>query len=344
MLSWHEGFGLTGWEAIAAEVPLIISRHSGLFELVSDYLHGAGIGCLNVVDIQGQRGGAGEDNFTPDDLKQVSNAILSISANLGHHRDNARALKRLLIERFGCTWRDVASRFLDTLPEPEPAATVDVQNPKTSNSPVADALRDSGVRGENTSDAQYGPFHRLASPTQTDEMASLQEAEGRIYGSSGRFTLGPAVQAYQGPLPPNAVGVEFTTSVPPSLKTDFHATWYRSQNGVPISTRRGEDYFAVPVTITKRVALSFGIDAVLNNPLIEVVDRHDDMGSYAVRIGGLDTIVFIELGRFRTQEITKFGLNRSAVAGAPVSFCGLIASLWNSAIISLRLTGPSAGR
>jgi len=26
MLSWHEGFGLTGWEAIAAEVPLIVGR------------------------------------------------------------------------------------------------------------------------------------------------------------------------------------------------------------------------------------------------------------------------------------------------------------------------------
>jgi UDP-N-acetylglucosamine:LPS N-acetylglucosamine transferase len=25
MLSWHEGFGLTGWEAIAAQVPLIIT-------------------------------------------------------------------------------------------------------------------------------------------------------------------------------------------------------------------------------------------------------------------------------------------------------------------------------
>lgn len=25
MLSWHEGFGLTGWEAIAGEVPLIVS-------------------------------------------------------------------------------------------------------------------------------------------------------------------------------------------------------------------------------------------------------------------------------------------------------------------------------
>lgn len=30
MLSWHEGFGLTGWEAIAGEVPLILSKRTGL--------------------------------------------------------------------------------------------------------------------------------------------------------------------------------------------------------------------------------------------------------------------------------------------------------------------------
>ena len=34
MLSWHEGFGLTGWEAIAAQVPLIVGRQSGLYRLV----------------------------------------------------------------------------------------------------------------------------------------------------------------------------------------------------------------------------------------------------------------------------------------------------------------------
>lgn len=36
MLSWHEGFGLTGWEAIAAELPLIVSKQSGLYRFLKE--------------------------------------------------------------------------------------------------------------------------------------------------------------------------------------------------------------------------------------------------------------------------------------------------------------------
>jgi glycosyltransferase involved in cell wall biosynthesis len=34
MRSWHEGFGLVAWEAIAAGVPLIVSEHSGVYRLL----------------------------------------------------------------------------------------------------------------------------------------------------------------------------------------------------------------------------------------------------------------------------------------------------------------------
>lgn len=34
MPSWHEGFGLTGWEAICAGVPIVCSRHSGLYQFL----------------------------------------------------------------------------------------------------------------------------------------------------------------------------------------------------------------------------------------------------------------------------------------------------------------------
>ncbi|NWB31019.1 B12-binding domain-containing radical SAM protein [Pseudomonas gingeri] len=36
MPSWHEGFGLTGWEALCAGVPLVCSRQSGLALLIED--------------------------------------------------------------------------------------------------------------------------------------------------------------------------------------------------------------------------------------------------------------------------------------------------------------------
>jgi hypothetical protein len=53
------------------------------------------------------------------------------------------------------------------------------------------------------------------------------------------------------------------------------------------------------------------IDDVLNDPLLTIEDRHDEMGSFAVKIGVLQTIVFIELGRFQTSEMTKFNLSHA---------------------------------
>jgi glycosyltransferase involved in cell wall biosynthesis len=47
MLSWHEGFGLTGWEAIAAGVPLIVSENSGVRLLIDEILGGSGMGCMS---------------------------------------------------------------------------------------------------------------------------------------------------------------------------------------------------------------------------------------------------------------------------------------------------------
>lgn len=38
MPSWHEGFGLSGWEAICAGVPLICSSHSGLYQFLDMHI------------------------------------------------------------------------------------------------------------------------------------------------------------------------------------------------------------------------------------------------------------------------------------------------------------------
>ncbi len=47
MPSWHEGFGLVAWEAIAAGVPLIISKHSGVYRLLEENHPGTGTGCVH---------------------------------------------------------------------------------------------------------------------------------------------------------------------------------------------------------------------------------------------------------------------------------------------------------
>lgn len=48
------------------------------------------------------------------------------------------------------------------------------------------------------------------------------------------------------------------------------------------------------------------IDEILSDPLLTVIDRHDEMGHFAIRIGTLRTTVYIDLGRYRTGNTTKF--------------------------------------
>jgi hypothetical protein len=53
------------------------------------------------------------------------------------------------------------------------------------------------------------------------------------------------------------------------------------------------------------------IESALQDDLVTVLDRHDDMGSFAINIGMLDTPVFIELGRFLTDDRIKFSVSHS---------------------------------
>jgi hypothetical protein len=63
--------------------------------------------------------------------------------------------------------------------------------------------------------ARYGPFHRLASPTQTRAEAAAQQESGEIWGRTPRTGAWPQVNAYSGPLPDGEFGIEFYTNVPP---------------------------------------------------------------------------------------------------------------------------------
>lgn len=103
MLSFHEGFGLTGWEAVAAEVPLIVSTNSGLYETIDQLAAGLGTGCIYPVEIRGQ---IGDRAFHEDDLQIVLTAISKVAKDSVRAKNNARALKKLLSGI--CTWRQAA--------------------------------------------------------------------------------------------------------------------------------------------------------------------------------------------------------------------------------------------
>jgi glycosyltransferase involved in cell wall biosynthesis len=51
MPSWHEGFGRTGWEAIGAGIPLIMSRQSGVYRFLHEEM--AGAGTIYALDVRG---------------------------------------------------------------------------------------------------------------------------------------------------------------------------------------------------------------------------------------------------------------------------------------------------
>lgn len=111
MLSIHEGFGLSGWEAIAAEIPLIASKNSGVYKVIERELGGAGVGCINWIEVGGAFGG--KSNFNADDLASVSRAVMKVSNNIGSAKKDARTIRELLINKLGCSsWDKTATQFL----------------------------------------------------------------------------------------------------------------------------------------------------------------------------------------------------------------------------------------
>ena len=75
MLSLHEGFGLVGWESIAAEVPLIVSKNSGLYQIIQKSIGGMGTGCIRGIDLMGS---VGEIPYKEVDVENVAKALIDI--------------------------------------------------------------------------------------------------------------------------------------------------------------------------------------------------------------------------------------------------------------------------
>ena len=112
--------------------------------------------------------------------------------------------------------------------------------------------------------AEYGPFHRVKSPTQSYRVALQQKASGEIWGRphgiGGKF---PKVKAYVLPLcagePAGTAcadeqGIEFATRVKPSVKAPSGVVYWDNAQG-PVDGIRvvDDETIALKVTIFKLV-------------------------------------------------------------------------------------------
>ncbi len=105
MPSWHEGFGLTAWEAIAAGIPLVLSKQSGVYRLLEEEFAGTGTGCVHSINI---RGSHTKPYFHTEDLNDVAEAIKRIALRPESERQKAINLRNLLINKY--TWSSCAEQ------------------------------------------------------------------------------------------------------------------------------------------------------------------------------------------------------------------------------------------
>lgn len=104
MPSWHEGFGLVAWEAIAAGVPLILSTDSGVYRLIKETHPGAEKGFTYPIHIDGS---TSFPFFQSDDLQKLVSKIMEIAINPGEARTSAGTLREMLCDY---TWTACAEQ------------------------------------------------------------------------------------------------------------------------------------------------------------------------------------------------------------------------------------------
>lgn len=221
MLSWHEGFGLTGWESIAAEVPLIISKRSGLFQLLKETLNGVEESYVAAIDLQGRRGDENSPNFTENDLSLVEKQVLNMVHDNVRAQARARELKELLQQKLICSWVNTGHQFLQGLgidcppggPQPIPPGP-DRPLPNTDEKPPEQTKLDiSGISEERRSLSRDERFDRLKQAIRKDLARSEHVVEKLEKAFGLAYTRGPDIAERAGKLCDKLLEVNFVKAV-----------------------------------------------------------------------------------------------------------------------------------
>jgi len=135
MPSWHEGFGLTAWEAIASAVPVIIGRESGVYRLLDENCSGAGLGqSVAHIHVDGWRPSDDEElNHTNEDVGRVADALLGL-AQRTTTKGQALTLRRNLLA-LGLDWRGTALGLVEAI-EKNLGAPLSAERPARTSLPT----------------------------------------------------------------------------------------------------------------------------------------------------------------------------------------------------------------
>ncbi|MEX3973558.1 radical SAM protein [Paraburkholderia caribensis] len=111
MPSWHEGFGLSGWEALCAGVPLVCSRQSGLamlLDALKQQFPEVSFRSVEFVNIGGSTA-AGTPN--QEDIGRFAEVLLEMMVDIEARKQAAIDLASLLKREF--SWKRCASDLLE---------------------------------------------------------------------------------------------------------------------------------------------------------------------------------------------------------------------------------------
>ena len=115
MPSTYEGFGLTAYEAIAAGVPVIISKQTGLFKFLNSWKGEPIHALFKSIDVHGGMQENGKE-YAEDDLHALSECIREVFSDYTKHKEMALELREILLNG-GCTWNYAARAFVSVITE-----------------------------------------------------------------------------------------------------------------------------------------------------------------------------------------------------------------------------------